>query len=121
MASKNAKTQDVTIRFEAPSPDSENRKHLANAELQFGSGLLAGWTLKGFAVWEAHGDKGAFLSVTFPSRETTLEGGPRRFYDYLRTQGADAKRLMKLKAVIVKEYQAWAKQQAQSAETAPAA
>jgi len=95
------KTEDVEFRFELPGPKGPG-KLLANAELVFNTGLLAGLRLTGFALWKAQGEKGGFISVTFPSRPT----GPRRYFEYLRTLSGDAKDLDVLKGALVNAYKA---------------
>src|SRR5262245_4019606 len=99
MASKK-RTQDVEIKVTLATPDAPERL-LANAELIFGSGLLEGLRLTGFALWRTKEDKGdGFVSITFPSRPM----GSGRFYEYVRTVSGDAKDLRKLKGAIVAAY-----------------
>lgn len=50
---------------------------IADAELHFTGGPLAGLKLIGFAVWERRG--GANRNVTFPARQYSLNGERRRF------------------------------------------
>jgi hypothetical protein len=60
---------------------------LADAELHFEKGPLAGVKLVGFAVWESQWlGKGRhqFLRVTVPSREYDAANGERRRYDLVR-------------------------------------
>jgi hypothetical protein len=60
------KSQDIEIRITLAGPDAPERL-LANAELAFGSGLLEGLRLTGFALWKTKEEKGeSFVSVTFP-------------------------------------------------------
>lgn len=49
---------------------------LADAELHFGDGLLAGLKLVGFGVWDGR-DGGTH--VTLPARQYTVNGERRRF------------------------------------------
>jgi hypothetical protein len=96
------KSQDVEIRITLAGPDAPERL-LANAELAFGSGLLEGLRLTGFALWKTKEVRGgSFVSVTFPSRPI----GTGRFYEYVRTVSGDAKDLRKLKGAIVAAYKA---------------
>src|SRR5918992_6359991 len=50
---------------------------LADAELHFGDGPLAGLKLIGFAIWERR--SGAGRNVTFPSRQYSVNGERRSF------------------------------------------
>jgi len=50
---------------------------LADAELQFTDGVLAGLKLIGFSVWERRGGGGR--NVTFPSRQYQVNGERRTF------------------------------------------
>ena len=50
---------------------------LADAELQFTEGPLAGLKLLGFAVWERRNGSGR--NVTFPSRQYSVNGERRSF------------------------------------------
>jgi hypothetical protein len=49
----------------------------ADAEIHFADGALAGLKLVGFAVWERR--PGGGFSVTFPSRQYTVNGERRSF------------------------------------------
>ena len=75
---------------------------LAGAELHFDDGVLAGLKLIGFAVWGERG--GAIRTVTFPSRQYSVNG-ERRSYALLRpitdVKGADS-----IKELILTAYQA---------------
>ena len=50
---------------------------LADAELHFVDGMLAGLKLIGFAIWERRG--GAGRNVTFPARQYAVNGERRSF------------------------------------------
>src|SRR5258706_1611866 len=50
---------------------------LADAELHFGDGPLAGLKLIGFSVWERR--SGAGRNVTFPARQYAVNGERRSF------------------------------------------
>lgn len=52
---------------------------LAEAELHFEDGPLAGLKLIGFAVWERRGGNGNGRNVTFPARQYTVNGDRRSF------------------------------------------
>ena len=49
---------------------------LADAELHFAEGALAGLKLVGFSVWERKGDR---RNVTFPARAFSMNGERRSF------------------------------------------
>lgn len=59
---------------------------LAEAELHFTDGPLAGTKLIGFAIWERR--TGGGRNVTFPARQYSV-GGERRSLALLRPSGAD--------------------------------
>jgi hypothetical protein len=50
---------------------------LADAELHFNDGILAGLKLIGFAIWERRGGNGR--NVTFPARQYSVNGERRSF------------------------------------------
>ena len=50
---------------------------LADAELYFEDGLLAGLKLIGFGIWERRGGSGR--NVTFPARQYSVNGERRSF------------------------------------------
>jgi DNA-binding cell septation regulator SpoVG len=68
----------------------------------FHAGLMAGYRLTGFALWQAEGKSESFIGVTVPSRK--VAGG--RFYEFLRTVSGDIKDMDRIKGAIVKEYRA---------------
>ncbi|HET7220343.1 MAG TPA: hypothetical protein VFJ02_19950 [Vicinamibacterales bacterium] len=70
----------MTIKIVANDKGSPAGK-LADAELHFVSGPLAGLKLLGFAVWERK--TGAGRNVTFPARQFSVNG-ERRSYALLR-------------------------------------
>jgi hypothetical protein len=59
---------------------------LADAELHFTDGPLAGFKLLGFAVWDRRGGGGR--NVTFPARNYSVNGTSRSFV-LLRSIGDD--------------------------------
>jgi hypothetical protein len=73
---------------------------LADAELHFDSGDLAGLKLVGFAVWERRNGSGR--NVTFPARAYSVNG-ERRSYALLRTTG-DANNQDHLRDAILHAY-----------------
>ena len=66
----------MTIRI-IPSTGSTPVGRVAEAELHFNDGPLAGLKLIGFAVWERRGGSG--LNVTFPARSYSVNGERRSF------------------------------------------
>ncbi len=104
MAKKSTKrTETITVnKPHAGAPENL----LANVELLFASGLLAGLRLTGIALWKATAANGRrFVSVTFPARGVEGEEGTR-YFDHIRGKGEDVKRL---KAAIVNAYRTQAK------------
>ena len=73
---------------------------LADAEVIFGEGPMAGLKLVGFAVWERKSGSGR--NVTFPARAYT-QGGERRSYALLRPV-ADATGQNRLRELILQAY-----------------
>ncbi len=84
---------------------------LADAELHFDDGPLAGLKLLGFAVWERRSGTGR--NVTFPARQYSVNG-ERRSYALLRPL-ADGKSQDHVRDLVLSEY---ARFEAQAAEHA---
>lgn len=82
---------------------------LADAELHFADGPLAGLKLLGFAVWERRNGDGR--NVTFPSRQYSVNG-ERRSYALLRPL-AEARAQDQVRDMILSAY---AKFEAEAAE-----
>ncbi len=61
-----------------PNEKSNPPGKLAEAELHFDSGPLAGMKLIGFAIWERRGGGGS-RNVTFPARAFSVNGERRSF------------------------------------------
>lgn len=76
MAKTNTTTANVTVKIIANDKGSPAGK-LADAELHFGDGVLAGLRLIGFAVWERR--SGGGRNVTFPARTYSVNGERRSF------------------------------------------
>jgi hypothetical protein len=72
-------TPDVTVRIF--TSHEQVRGKLADAEIAFHTGPLAGLKLLGFAVWERR--TGGGFNVTFPARQYVING-ERRSYALLR-------------------------------------
>ena len=76
MATSNTIRESVTVKI--ISNDTGNPAgRLADAELHFISGPLAGLKLIGFAVWQRR--DGVGQNVTFPARQFTVHGEKRSF------------------------------------------
>jgi len=60
-----------------PNDNGNPPGKLADAELHFGDGPLAGLKLIGFGIWERRGGKGR--NVTFPARTYSVNGERRSF------------------------------------------
>jgi hypothetical protein len=73
---------------------------LADAELHFDDGPLAGLKLLGFAVWERRNGSGR--NVTFPSRQYSVNG-ERRSYALLRAV-ADVKAQDPVRDLVLSAY-----------------
>jgi len=65
-----------TIRF-SPNDNGNPPGKLADVELHFTAGPLAGLKLIGFAIWERRGGSGR--NVTFPARQYSVNGERRSF------------------------------------------
>jgi hypothetical protein len=65
-------TAVTIIRHASGTPSGK----LADAELHFTDGFLAGLTLIGFSIWEA---RTGGRRVTFPARQYTVNGEQRSF------------------------------------------
>ena len=74
---------------------------LAEAELQFTEGVLAGLKLIGFTIWERRTGNGR--NVTFPARSYTV-GGERRSFALLRPTSGEAAAQEKLRELILEAY-----------------
>jgi hypothetical protein len=76
---------------------------LADAELQFTDGPLAGLKLIGFSVWERRGGSGR--NVTFPARSYSVNG-ERRSFALLRPL-TDATAQDRVRDLILEAFSAW--------------
>jgi hypothetical protein len=90
MATTHATPANLTVKI-TPNDKGNPPGKLADAELHFGEGVLAGLKLIGFSIWERRGGTGR--NVTFPARQYAING-ERRSFALLRpivgttTQGA---------------------------------
>jgi len=69
-------TGSITIRI-TPNDKGGPAGKLADAELHFSDGPLAGLKLIGFSIWERRGGNGR--NVTFPARQYAVNGERRSF------------------------------------------
>jgi hypothetical protein len=76
MAKTNTTSANITVKIIANDKGNPAGK-LADAELHFGDGPLAGLKLIGFAVWERRSGDGR--NVTFPARQYSVNGERRSF------------------------------------------
>ncbi len=76
MATTRTTTSNLTVKI-TPNERGNPPGKLADAELQFNDGVLAGLRLIGFAIWERR--TGAGRNVTFPARQYAVNGERRSF------------------------------------------
>jgi hypothetical protein len=76
MATTHTNPSNLTVKIIVNERSNPPGK-LADAELHFTDGVLAGLKLIGFAVWERR--TGAGRNVTFPSRQYAVNGERRSF------------------------------------------
>lgn len=81
---------------------------LADAELHFDDGVLAGLKLIGFGIWERRGGNGR--NVTFPARQYSVNG-ERRSFALLRPV-VDATAQDPLRELILEAYAGYEQQAA---------
>ena len=67
---------NMTIKI-TPNDKGNPPGKLADAELHFSDGPLAGLKLIGFSIWERRGGNGR--NVTFPARQYSVNGERRSF------------------------------------------
>lgn len=71
-------TMTIQIQIQITSNESQNPPgKLADAELHFTDGPLAGLKLIGFSIWERRTGNGR--NVTFPARQYSVNGERRSF------------------------------------------
>ena len=75
MAHATGSMQNVTVKI-TPNDKGNPPGKLADAELHFTHGALAGLKLIGFAIWER---KNGGRTVTFPARQYAVNGERRSF------------------------------------------
>ncbi len=76
MATTHTTTANLTVKI-TPNDKGNPPGKLADAELHFRDGVLAGLKLIGFSIWERRGGTGR--NVTFPARSYTINGDRRSF------------------------------------------
>ena len=76
MAKTHTTTANLTVKIVVNDKGNPPGK-LADAELHFGDGPLAGLKLIGFSIWERR--SGAGRNVTFPARQYAVNGERRSF------------------------------------------
>ena len=76
MAKTRTTTSNLTVKI-TPNDKGNPAGKLADAELHFGEGALAGLKLIGFSIWERRGGNGR--NVTFPARSYAVNGERRSF------------------------------------------
>lgn len=91
---------EYEIKIMPNEKGSPNGK-LADAELYFTEGLLAGNRLLGFAVWERRNGPGR--NVTFPSRAYSVNG-ERRSFELLRAYGSDTTGRERVRDAVLEAY-----------------
>jgi hypothetical protein len=73
---------------------------VAEAEIHFDEGSLAGTKLVGFSLWRSPEGE---VYVTFPSRALG-DGSERRYFDFLRAVDGTGETIKRVKAWILDEY-----------------
>jgi hypothetical protein len=91
----------MTIKI-TPNDKGNPPGKLADAELHFTDGPLAGLKLIGFSVWESRGG-GPGRNVTFPARQYSVNG-ERRSFALLRPS-SDVTSQNKLRDLILEAFQ----------------
>jgi hypothetical protein len=74
---------------------------LADAEIHFTDGALAGLKLIGFAIWERR--TGGGRNVTFPARQYSVNG-ERRSFSLLRPVTGDATAQDRVRELVLQAY-----------------
>mgnify|MGYP001595891445 CR=1 FL=1 len=90
----------MTVRIQENDKNNPPGK-LADAEIHFTEGVLAGLKLIGFAVWERR--TGGGRNVTFPARTYSVNG-ERRSFALLRPANGDASGQDHIREVVLSAY-----------------
>jgi hypothetical protein len=99
MANTHTTTASMTVKIVANDKGNPPGK-LADAELHFSDGPLAGLKLIGFAVWERRSGSGR--NVTFPARQYSVNG-ERRSFALLRPI-ADVRTQERIRDLVLEAY-----------------
>ena len=99
MATTNTVNETVIVKFVINEKGNPPGK-LADGELHFTDGVLAGLKLIGFGVWERR--SGGGRNVTFPARQYSVNGEKRTFT--LLRPIADAAAQERIRNVILEAY-----------------
>jgi hypothetical protein len=91
---------DVDVRITLNDKNNPPGK-LADAEIHFTDGVLAGLKLIGFAIWERR--TGGGRNVTFPARQYSVNG-ERRSFSLLRPVTGDATAQDRLRELVLQAY-----------------
>lgn len=91
----------MVVKIIAASDKNTLPGKLAEAEVHFDEGPLAGLKLVGFTVWERR--TGSGRNVTFPSRAYSVNG-ERRSFSLLRPILGDATAQERLRELILEAY-----------------
>ena len=91
----------MVVKIIAASNKKTIPSKLAEAEVHFDEGPLAGLKLVGFTVWERR--TGSGRNVTFPSRAYSVNG-ERRSFSLLRPILGDATAQERLRELILEAY-----------------
>ena len=91
----------MVVKIIAASDKNTLPGKLAEAEVHFGDGPLAGLKLVGFTIWERR--TGSGRNVTFPSRAYSVNG-ERRSFSLLRPILGDATVQERLRELILEAY-----------------
>ena len=98
----------MTIKISPPNEKGNPVGKLAEAELHFSEGPLAGLKLTGFAIWERR--VGTGRNVTFPARSYTVNGERRSFV--LLRPIVDATAQNRVRELILEAFQEYEEQAA---------
>ena len=95
----NHSSDTITVKI-TPNDKGNPPGKLADAELHFGDGPLAGLKLIGFSIWERRTGNGR--NVTFPARQYSVNG-ERRSFALLRPIG-DTTAQDRIKELVLQAY-----------------
>lgn len=104
MTTNKEHTMNVTVKIEANDKGNHPGK-LADAEVHFHEGPLAGLKLIGFAIWERRGGSNE-RNVTFPARQYSVNG-ERRSFALLRPANGEIEANLGVRTLILDAYAAY--------------